>query len=168
MANAKLSLALVTGYVLTNLAYAQQRTSATFDDWTVSCAIGTPPATQMACDMSQSQKMEGQANPTTLISLSRADKQHPYKITAIVPSNVWVLTGIRVVIDDQVLGTAAIKWCLPNRCLAETDLTDDALKKLRGRSDAGKLEFKEASQRDVSMPISFRGFGQALAFMEKQ
>jgi hypothetical protein len=42
------------------------------------------------------------------------------------------------------------------------------MKKLRDFGDIAKLAFKEASQRDVSMPVSFKGFDQALTAMGKR
>jgi invasion protein IalB len=46
-------------------------------------------------------------------------------------------------------------------------LTDDALKSLRARTSPGRLEFKDASQRDIAAPISFKGFGQAFDALVK-
>jgi invasion protein IalB len=41
------------------------------------------------------------------------------------------------------------------------------VKKLRTRSANGKLLFKDAAQRDVTIPVSFKGFGSAFDAMSK-
>jgi invasion protein IalB len=148
-------------------AQAPQRTTATYDDWTVSCA--TQAQTQMICDLSQAQRVQGQSNPTTQVTISRPEKNKQYKIGIVVPADVWLQTGVRLTVEENGPPTVAtFTLCLPNRCLAEANLSDEMMKRLRTRTDPWKLEFKEASQRDVSMPVSAKGFGQALTFMEKQ
>jgi invasion protein IalB len=42
------------------------------------------------------------------------------------------------------------------------------LKKLRAMKDQGSLRFKDGSQKDVTIPVSFKGFTQAYDAMSKQ
>jgi invasion protein IalB len=123
----------------------------------------------MVCEMLQEEKLQGSPNPTTQVSIGKPSKGAPYRMTVLVPPSVWLQGGVRLVADDKdVTPTASFKWCIQSRCLADVDLPDDAMKKLRSLSNTGKLIFREASQRDVSMPVSFKGFDQALTVMEKQ
>jgi invasion protein IalB len=64
--------------------------------------------------------------------------------------------------------TAAIKWCTPARCLADAELSDANIETLRSQRDHGNLAYKTASQADVSVPVSFNGFVDALDALQKQ
>jgi hypothetical protein len=43
---------------------------------------------------------------------------------------------------------------------------DDMIRRLRARTEAGRLEFKHSTQCDIAMPVSFKGFGQAALMKE--
>jgi invasion protein IalB len=150
------------------LAFAQQRTTATFDDWTVSCA--TPPEdSKKACEMVQVQTVKDQQTPLGTITIGRIRKDGPFKIVFQIPPTVWIESGVKFVLDDKDPGLpASLKWCINTRCLAEADLPDSLVTKLRTRTDPAKLAYKEATQRDVLIPVSFKGFGPAIEYMQKQ
>lgn len=119
--------------------------------------------------MVQAQMNQGQPNPVGQITISRASKTEPYKIFLQVPANVWFGAGIKFVSDDNEPGlVATIRWCIPARCLADADVSDVVLKKLRTRTEPGHVEYKDAAQHDISLPVSFKGFAPALDWMEKQ
>jgi invasion protein IalB len=152
-------------------AYGQepQRTAATYGDWTVSCVMAQPPEDQRSCEMVQSQTIPGQPNPVGQITLRRPAKNDPFRIFFQIPANVWLQTGVKFVSDDKESGlVATFKWCIPSRCLADADLNDAALKKLRARTDPGRVEFKDATQHDVTLPVSFKGFAPALDLMQSR
>jgi invasion protein IalB len=149
---------------------APQRTTATYEDWTLRCETreGTPP--QKTCEMVQAVQIQGQGAPISQIAIGRASKGAPLKVVFQVPINVWLPTGVTLISDDkEPTGLAATyKRCLPAACLADTELKDDLVKKLRARTDPGRLEFKDGGQRNVAIPVSFKGFGQALDAMAKE
>ena len=149
-------------------AQTPQRTTATFEDWTLRCETqGTPPV--RSCEVVQSVSIQGQPNPLTQIAVGRAAKGEPLKAVFQVPINVWLPSGVKLVYDEKEPGiTATFKRCVPNACLSDVDLKDDMIKKLRARTENGRIEFKDAAQRDVAIPVSFKGFGQALDAMAKE
>ena len=151
-------------------AYAQvpQRTTAAYDDWTVSCTT-TGEANGKSCEAFSIQMIGNPPTPTSQITIKRAAKSEPFKVFIQVPANVWLESGVRFVYDDKEPGlVAAFRWCIPARCLADADLNDAALKKLRARTEPGHVELKDAAQHDISLPVSFKGFAPALDWMEKQ
>jgi invasion protein IalB len=76
---------------------------------------------------------------------------------------MWLAAGAKLVYDDKQPGlTATFTRCVPAGCFAEAILTDDMVKRLRGRTEAGHLEFKDATQRDVAVPV----YGQATLYTE--
>lgn len=148
-------------------AFAQspQRTTATYDDWTVRCEVND---TVKTCEMAQAMQIKGQAQPVTQIAIGRQAKNDPMKIVFQVPINVWLPTGVKLVADDKdpgIVGT--YRRCLPGACIADSELKDDVVKKLRGLTENGKLQFKDGGLQDVAIPISFKGFGQAYDAMLK-
>jgi invasion protein IalB len=118
--------------------------------------------------MAQAMQIKGQAQPVTQIAIGRQAKNDPMKIVFQVPINVWLPTGVKLVADDKdpgIVGT--YRRCLPGACIADSELKDDVVKKLRGLTENGKLQFRDGGLQDVAIPISFKGFGQAYDAMLK-
>jgi invasion protein IalB len=150
------------------VAQTPQRTTATYEDWTVRCETrGTPPA--KSCEMVQAVTAQGQAAPVTQVVVGRASKTDPVKMVFQLPVNVWIPAGVRFTYDSKATPLAAnFRWCVPAGCFADLDLKDDVVKRLRGATAQGKFEFKDAAQRDVAIPVSFKGFGQAFDALSKE
>lgn len=145
-----------------------QRTTATYEDWTVRCETRGTPAVK-ACEMVQAVTAQGQANPVTQVAIGRASPKDPVRMVFQLPVNVWVPAGVRFVYDAKATPSGApFKWCAPAGCFADIDLNNDMIKRLRGITAQGRFEFKDASQRDVAIPVSFKGFGQAFDALLKE
>src|SRR5258705_11730884 len=70
-----------------------QRTTATYDDWTVSCE--KPAQREKLCEVVHTQTIQGQPNPVGQIVVRRPSKNEPFKILLQVPPNVWLQTGVK-------------------------------------------------------------------------
>ena len=157
------AVALLLGSSGAVRAQVPQLTTATYDDWTVRCAMHD---TVKSCEMEQASQMQGQ--PVSQIALGRPNKTAPLRAVFQVPINVWLPAGVKLVLDDKDPGiSGTFKRCLGNGCFADTELNDETVKKLRARTTNGKLLFKDAAQRDVAIPVSFKGFGPAFDAMSK-
>lgn len=157
-----ISLLLVAGGPA--LAQAPRLTTATYDDWTVRCEVRE---TVKSCEMEQTSQVQGQ--PVSQVAIGRPNKTEPLRIVFQVPINVWLPAGVTLVLDDKDPGiSATFKRCVGNGCFADTDLRDDVVKKLRARTQNGKLLFKDATQREVTIPVSFNGFAAAFDAMAKE
>lgn len=156
-------------------AQAPQRSAATYDDWMASCAIVQAPQNQKLCELTQVETaqspqggVQGQQIPVGQITIARPAKDKPYKISFQVPSNAWLQTGVKLVPGSGTSSMLApFRWCTPTRCLADTDLTDAAISDWRNQTQPGQIQYKDASQHDVSLAVSFKGFAPALDWMEK-
>ena len=83
--------------------------------------------------------------------------------------DVWIDGGLKFVTEGKDPGISAkIRWCTAERCVAEAEVDQMVLTKFRTRTEPGQLEFKEASQQDVAIPVSFKGFAEAVDWMQKQ
>lgn len=141
------------------LADAPQSTTATYQDWVVRCVVRT---TGKLCEMTQSTQIKGRAQPLTQIAIGRQSKNGPVKIVFLVPVNVWLPSGIKLVTENKKTAVnAGFNRCVPQGCFAASALGDDTIKKLRGQKNNGTLQFKNAQQRAVGIPVSFKGFGAA-------
>jgi invasion protein IalB len=148
-------------------ALAQQSTSATYDDWVVRCATqGTPP--QKVCDMEQLTQVQGKTTPLSRVAIARPVKGQPIKLVIQLPVNVWLPTAVRLQLNDKDPGsTSPFAYCVPAGCFTEVDLTDELQRKFRSATEAGRIAFKDAAQRDIAIPLSFKGFGQAFDALSK-
>ena len=164
-AGAAAALMLAAGSAV---AQTPQRTTATYEDWTVRCETrGTPPV--KACEMVQAVTAPGQASPVTQIAIGRASAKEPVKVVFQLPVNVWIPVGVKLTYDAKMPAlAAAFRWCLPAGCFADLDLKDDMVKRMRALTAQGRFEFKDAGQRDVAIPVSFKGFGQAFDALTKE
>lgn len=141
-----------------------QITTATYDDWTLRCDMTSAPGN---CEIVQSTQMQGQ--PVSQIAIGHASKTEPLRIVLQVPMNVWLPGGVRLTTDkDPDLVSATFKRCAGIGCFADTELKDDVVKKLQSQTQNGKLLFKDAAQKDIALPVSFKGFALAFEALNKK
>jgi invasion protein IalB len=149
-----------------------QRTTATYEDWVVQCETPAGATPQKVCEMTQGTQVQGKNTPFSLVAIPRPVKGQPVKLLVQVPVNVSFATSVRVRTDDSDPGvTVAFARCLPVGCFAEFDLKDDVLRKIRttgGVGGIGKLSFADATGRDVTVPLSFKGFVQAYDALSRE
>jgi invasion protein IalB len=145
-----------------------ERTTASYGDWVVRCETHAGPPVQKACEMQQVAMMQGQANPISLIAISVPAKGQPTRLVVQLPVNVSLPTPVRITADNKDHLTVAFHRCVPQGCFADTEIKDEEIKRLRAETQPGKLFYKDAAERDVAIPISFKGFGQAFDALLKQ
>ena len=147
-----------------SFAQTPRLTTATYDDWTVRCeTLGAV----KTCEVEQTSQAQGQ--PFSQVAIGRPSKNEPLRIVVQVPINVWLPSGVTLLVDDKEPGIAAtFKRCVGGACFADADLSDEAIKKLRAGAEKSKLLFKDAAQRDVNVPVSFKGFAPAFDAMAKE
>ena len=150
---------------------APQSTTATYADWILRCEFQKPPATKI-CDIvqtTQTTTVQNQTAPLTQISISRPAKDAPLLAAIQVPINVWLPAGVKLIIAEKEPAIAvSYKRCVPTTCMADIELKDDLVKKLKTLTEPGKITFQDASQHEVSVPFSFKGFSEALEAMVKE
>ena len=160
-----LAAVLMAGGATGAVAQSPQRTTATYDDWTVRCEVND---TVKSCEMAQAMQIKGQAQPVTQIAIGRPAKNDPLKIVFQVPINVWLPSGLKLTSDEKDSGIVGVyRRCLPSACIADAELKEEVVKKLRALTENGKLQFKDGGQQEIAIPVSFKGFGQAFDAMLK-
>lgn len=142
-------------------APAPDRTTASFGDWVLRCdrlPDVTPP--RRVCELGQTVQRQGDAGPQAQVAVGRILPTDPFRLTLLLPINVAFEKAPRLTGDQASLD---LTWarCLPSGCFANAVVPDDLLSRLRAIKDAGRIEYRDGSGRDVALPISFRGFGEA-------
>jgi invasion protein IalB len=146
-----------------------QQTTATYDDWIVRCETRQGPPAQKTCEMVQFTQLKGRAGVLTQIAIGRPVKARPVKIVIQVPIGVWLPTGVKLVPDGAGAALAAtFKRCTPAACFADVDVKDDVIRKFKTAAKPGKLAFRDANQKEVSLPVSFKGFNAAFEALSKE
>jgi len=141
---------------------AQERTTATYEGWVVTCQTAPGPPPVKTCEMAQVMQVQGRNTPFSRVGIEHPARGKPLKLLVQVPVNVAALATVRLQTGNSDPGLAAqFDRCAPAGCFAEFAMTDDTLRKFRTATENGKITFKNAVGRDVVIPLSFKGFGQA-------
>lgn len=142
-----------------------QRTTATFADWTMRCV--RPEGSPAACEITQT--IYDKSQPVAQTAIGRPSKTEPLRLTILVPSNILLTAGPKFQPGE---GEASLDltWrrCLPAGCLADVTLTEDELKKLRARTDNGRIVFQDGAGRDTVIPFAPKGLAPALDALAKE
>ena len=144
-------------------------TSATYGDWVLRCQkVGDGDKAVRLCEVAQVMQSTQKA-PVAEVALGRLPNDASLHLTAVLPPSVSFLGGVQIATVEKTPRAADLQWrrCLPGGCFAEGKPADDVLKAWRGADQPGRLSFKDAGDRDVSLPLSFRGLAQALDAMNK-
>lgn len=119
--------------------------------------------------MAQVAQVEGRNIPFSRVAVVRPAKDQSVKLIVQVPVNVSFNANVRVQTSDSDAGLAApFARCVPSGCFAEIEVGEDALRRLRAATGAGKLSFADAGGRNISVPLSFKGFSQAFEALTKE
>jgi invasion protein IalB len=143
-------------------AAAQERTTATYDSWVVTCQTAPGPTPVKTCEMVQVAQVQGRNIPFSRVAIEHPVRGKPTKLLVQVPVNVSLAGTMRLQTSNADPGlTAPFDRCVPAGCFAEFAITDDTIRKFRSTTENGRITFKNAAGRDVAIPLSFKGFGQA-------
>jgi invasion protein IalB len=112
---------------------------------------------------------QGRSSPFSRVAVAHPVKGQPVKLVVQVPVNASFSSNVHIQSSDTDAGiTAPFSRCVPSGCFAEFEIKEDVLKKLRTVSGAGKVSFSDATGHDVAVPVSFKGFGQAIDALAKE
>lgn len=87
--------------------------------------------------------------------------------TAQVGTNTMVGEPARLLIGDQAALSLAFRRCITRGCFAEVQLPNTEASTLARRTDAAKLDYRDADGTPVSIPVSFRGFAPSLDALKR-
>jgi invasion protein IalB len=138
-------------------ARAQGVVRSVYGDWQIRCE--TPPgAHNEQCALMQSVTAEDRPNVgLTVLVLKLADlKSRLLRVVA--PLGVILPSGLGLKIDNADVGRAGFVKCLPNGCMAEINMDDALVAKLRSGQSATFIIF-QSPEEGIGFPMSLKGFG---------
>jgi invasion protein IalB len=147
-----------------------QTTTATYGDWVLRCQRqGEGNQATKACEVVQSLQLQGQTAPIVQIAIGRPAPKDPLKIALVIAPNVSFPSSPLLAVDEKDPQPASLTWrrCLPGGCMADAVIKDDILKRWRAQNERGRLQVKDAADRDMVLPFSFRGLAEALDALNK-
>ncbi len=146
-------------------------TTATFGDWTLRCDRRldlTPP--QRICELGLVVQKQGESGAVAQIALGRVSRGEPLRITAVLPPNVSIKSSPKVIVEGLVPPSTELSWtrCIAGACFADAAVSDALLNSLRTRTEPARLDYRDATERDVTVPLSFKGVGTALEALGRE
>jgi invasion protein IalB len=145
-----------------------ERTTASFGDWVLTCE--TPTNGKRLCEVGQAITVQGQSGPIAQVALARASRTEPTRFVLVLPTNVTVTSPAAIFAEKDEKFPLGLEWqrCVQGACIASAIVGEDVLSKFASRSEPGSIAFKDAGERDVAIPLSFRGLAQAIAARIKE
>lgn len=146
------------------------QTTATYGNWTLRCeASQQADKVRRLCEVAQLLQPQNQTTPIAQVAFGRFDATNAVHVVAVLPVNVVFPSTARIGVDEKDQRPVELAWrrCLPGGCFAEAVASDEALNRWRAASEPGRLMFKDAANRDITISLPFRGLGQALDAMPK-
>jgi invasion protein IalB len=138
-------------------AAAQDRTVATFGDWSVRCEAGPPRNCESATTLANPA-----GRPTAQLVLGRLNPQAPLLAMAHLPLNVHLPAGVRLMLDGAPL-SLQFQRCVPQGCFATIEVDDALLRRLRAEPGGARLVFQDAARQEIALAVSMQGFARAQA-----
>ncbi len=126
-----------------------------FTDWALRCPE------QAGCVLQQRVLLED--NPTPLLHVALHYSDEPRTLDAIirVPLGVLLPPGLTIVIDGGQPMTIPFHHCLPEGCLALTQVSDPLADALR-RGNRADVSYQLADRRTLTVPLSLHGITAGL------
>ena len=112
--------------------------------------------------------LQGQQQPVAQVALGY-DKAE-LRLTLLVPPAISFSRGPMLGVVDAASPHFDLAWrrCLPNGCFADLQVGPELLKILRSRTEPMQVLFKDAGERDVTLPFSLRGLATSLDALAKE
>jgi invasion protein IalB len=146
-------------------AQMPQRTSATYGDWTLSCAITSN--AKKSCGLVQLARDKSAAVQIGIGRAAGEDGKIVFTVQTV--ANVWLPDGVTLTLGaDGPTISAFFEWCSAGRCLANNNLNEFDVEKLRAQKDPARLSYKNAAHAEITIPVSFVGFNDAMEALQKQ
>ncbi|MFV0284247.1 MAG: invasion associated locus B family protein [Castellaniella sp.] len=143
-------------------------TTASFGDWILRCQrIGEP--SRKLCEVVYMITIQGKTNPIAQVAIGKSQSGGSERLTVVVPPNIVIGAKPQVMIKAKAT-PIELAWqrCLPGACFASSEISNATISELAAQSEPGKIMFKDAADREITLPLASRGLSQALAALAKE
>ena len=151
------------------VASTPEHTTASFGDWVLRCEGAIAPARRV-CEVAQVITLQGQTSPTAQVALGKQAPNESTRLTVVLPPNIAITTKPQATTAKAGATPIELTWqrCTPGACFASAPMSDAAIGTLGAQTEPSRIVFKDAADREVALPLSFRGLSQALAALAKE
>lgn len=146
-----------------------ERTAASFGDWVLRCEAAVAPVKRI-CEVAQIIAPQGQTTPIAQVALGKVTANESSRLTVMLSPNIAISAKPQISVAKSGGMSVELSWqsCTPGGCFATGAITDDTIRIFSTQTEPGRVLFKDATGRDVALPLSFRGLTQALAALAKE
>jgi invasion protein IalB len=146
-----------------------ERTTASFGDWVLRCETIAEQAKRV-CEVALVMSVQGQTNPVAQVAIGKPVPNESRRLTLVLPTNIAIGTRPQATLAQAGAAPIELTWqrCAPGACFASAALADETITMFGAQTEPGRLVFKDAADREVALPLSFRGLPQALAALAKE
>jgi len=148
------------------------RTNTTFGDWTLRCERNAGmQSSRQVCELGQMVRKQGEKTAMAQIAIGRVDSGNPLHLTVVVPMGVTLQgRGAKMAMEGKEVVSLDLPWtrCIPGGCFASAALSSDTIRKFKATTVMASLTYRDMDYREVKLPISFRGFGEALEALGRE
>jgi invasion protein IalB len=151
------------------VASKPERTTASFGDWVTRCETVGKPAKRV-CEAALVMTLQGQTSPVAQVAIGSPEAKGPKQLTLVVPSNIAFAAKPQIAAAKAGAAPIDLVWqrCTPGGCFASNPVSDAVLTTLSAETEPGRIGFKDAADREIALPLSFRGLAQALDALGKE
>lgn len=145
-------------------------TSTAYGDWNLRCRQGNgSEAATHFCEISQTIEAKDQSGPVAKVSVGRPNPGGALHVVIILPNNVSFPSSVHIRSEENDKWGLELNWlrCIPGGCFADAELRDAAVAHWHGLDTIGSIIFRDAAGDEISLPMTFHGFGQALDALNK-
>jgi hypothetical protein len=129
-------------------------------------AIGTSVASKGATPSAI--LLQGQNSPIALIAFGREKKGDPLRMIIQLPTNVTFEGGVKTLTaSGDAVVDMMFRRCFPVGCFADATMTEAQVLKLKTQAEPMSIKSKDATEREISLPLSLNGFGPAVEALSR-
>ena len=145
-------------------------TTASYGDWLLRCQTTTAPgAAKRVCEVVQTMQMQGRQEPVAQVALGKGPDVADLHVVIALPVDIAFPSTVLAASSDRDPHPLELAWkrCIPGACFADAIVPADTLTGCRTATASGRVEYKDASNRALRLPLSFRGLAPALDALAK-
>lgn len=141
-----------------------EQTSQVFGDWTHHCLRLRPDQAELSCEVVSAVQAEapGQQQITVQLAVGPSETAGHTRLVAAVPANVMLGTPLRLARDGVAIPDIPYDSCLGGFCRGFVDLDEASFQRMLDANTDGRLTYRTSARQDFTVPISFRGFRDAV------
>lgn len=161
MGGVVLLIGLLLGWMVRGVATYNTKAAsvATYDDWRVACPAAEQ--TEGACEM-VTEVVDKQTGSTVARVTITTDKDKKQLIGFTLPHGVALEAGMGLQLGKDPVKIYPYRTCTQLGCIATAPFDDALAKSLKSATDA-KVMFATLEGKPVGIPLSFKGYAQALS-----